>query len=292
MLDRELLKKIRRVEILTRRHVDETFAGQYRSVFRGRGMEFAEVREYTIGDDIRTIDWNVTARMGHPFVKQFTEERELTVILMVDLSASGLFGSQGVAKRQVAAEVGAILAFSAIRAGDKVGQVLFTDQIELYVPPAKGNRHGLRVIREMLSFTPKGKKTDVAAALDYVSRVQKKKAVVFCISDFHDKGFEQSMMLAGRRHDLVAVNIVDPRELSMPDVGLVELEDAETGQTHWVDTGNDAFRRAYQRRGQLRQENLKTGFARAGIDRVTIEAGADLVRPLVRFFQERAARIR
>ena len=292
MLDRELLRKIRRVEILTRRHVDETFAGQYRSVFRGRGMEFAEVREYIPGDDIRTIDWNVTARMGHPFVKQFTEERELTVILMVDLSASGLFGSQGVTKRQVAAEVGAILAFSAIRTGDKVGLILFSDQTELYLPPAKGNRHGLRVIREMLSYRPKATGTDIAGALDFLGRVQKKKAVVFCISDYYDSRFERSMMLGSRRHDLVAVNVVDPRERQMPSVGLVELEDAETGRTLWVDSSSAAFRRAYARRAELRQESLKTTFARAGVDSISIEAGADLTRPLVRFFQERAARIR
>jgi uncharacterized protein (DUF58 family) len=292
MLDRELLKKIRRIEILTRRQVDETFAGQYQSVFKGRGMEFAEVREYAVGDDVRTIDWNVTARMGHPFVKQFTEERELIVMLLVDMSASGLFGSQGVSKRQVAAELGAIFAFSAIRSGDKVGLILFTDKIELYVPPGKGNRHGLRVIREMLSFRPEGKGTDVGGALDFLSRVQKKKAVVFCISDFFDEGFDNPMLLTSRRHDLVAANIIDPREQSMPDVGLVELEDAETGQAHWVDTSNNAFRRAYKRRAQLRQEKLKTSFARVGVDSLSIEAGQDMTLPVIRFFQERAAKLR
>lgn len=292
MLDRELLKKIRRVEILTRHHVDETFAGQYRSVFKGRGMEFAEVREYAIGDDIRTIDWNVTARMGHPYVKQFTEERELTVILMLDLSGSGVFGSQGMTKRQAAAEAGAILAFSAIRAGDKVGLILFTDRIELYVPPAKGNIHGLRVISEMLSFKPEGRQTRIGQALDYLARVQKKKAVVFCISDFFDEGFERSMMLGARRHDLVAVNVADSREMSMPNVGLVELEDAETGSPIWIDTSNESFRRAYERRAKLRQDNLKTSFARVGVDQVNIQAGKTPVAPLVRFFAERAARIR
>ena len=292
MLDRELLKKIRRIEILTRRHVDETFAGQYRSVFKGRGMEFDEVREYTIGDDIRAIDWNVTARMGRPFVKQFTEERELTVILLVDLSASGVFGSKGVSKRQVAAELGAILAFSAIRTGDKVGLVLFTDKIELYVPPAKGNRHGLRVIREILSFKPRGKGTDISDALDYLCRVQKKSAVVFCISDFFDEDFSRSMLLTARRHDLVAVNVVDDRELEMPDVGLVELEDAETGKTFWIDTSSRDFRKAYSEKANQRLENLKDDFNKAGVDKVTIKAGGDLTAPLIRFFQERAARIR
>jgi len=292
MLDRELLKKIRRIEILTRRHVDETFAGQYKSVFKGRGMEFSEVREYAVGDDARSIDWNVTARMGHPFVKQFTEERELIVMLMVDLSASGIFGSRGVTKRQAAAEAGAILAFSAIRNGDTVGLILFTDRIELYVPPGSGNRHGLRVIREMLSFRPEGRGTDIASALDYMGRVQKKKAVVFCISDFYDEDFERSLKLGSRRHDLIAVNMVDPRELSMPGVGLVELEDAETGRPYWVDTSSAAFRLSYERRAQLRQEKLKTTFGRCGVDQIAIEAGGDLARPLVRFFQERAAKIR
>ena len=292
MLDRQLLKKIRRIEILTRRHVDETFAGQYQSVFKGRGMEFAEVREYAIGDDIRTIDWNVTARMGHPYVKQFTEERELTVILMVDLSASGLFGSQGISKRQVAAEVGAILAFSAIRTGDKVGLILFTDQIELYVPPGKGNRHGLRVIREMLSYKPEGKSTKLSEAFDFLGRVQKKKAVVFCISDFFDEGFEHSMDLASKRHDLIGVNIIDPRELAMPNVGLVEIEDAETGQPAWIDTSSHAFRRAYERRATLRQENLKTALSKIGVDRISIRTDEEQTLPLVRFFKERAAKLR
>ena len=292
MLDRELLKKIRRIEILTRRHVDETFAGQYQSVFKGRGMEFAEVREYAIGDDIRTIDWNVTARMGHPFVKQFTEERELTVILMVDLSASGIFGSQGISKRQVAAEVGAILAFSAIRTGDKVGLILFTNRIELYVPPGKGNRHGLRVIREMLSYKPEGRGTKLSEAFDFLGRVQKKKAVVFCISDFFDEGFERSMDLASKRHDLIGVNILDPRELSIPNVGLIELEDAETGRPIWVDTGSSAFRRAYERRAQLRQENLNNALSKIGVDRISIRTDEEQTRPLVRFFKERAAKIR
>jgi uncharacterized protein (DUF58 family) len=292
MLDRELLKKIRRIAILTRRQVDETFAGQYRSVFRGRGMEFDEVREYSPGDDVRAIDWNVTARMGHPYIKQFTEERELTVILMVDLSASGLFGSTGVTKRQAAAEVGAILAFSAIRTGDKVGLILFTDRIELYVPPAKGNRHGMRVIREMLSFRPEGKSTDTAGALDYLSRVQKKKAVVFCIGDYFDGGFDRSLKLASRRHDLVAVPVIDPREESIPRIGLIELEDAETGRTVWVDSSDTTFARAYERRAKLRRQSLETQFIKSGVDSIFIDAGADPAGPLVRFFKKREARIR
>jgi len=288
----ELLKKIRRIEILTRRQVDETFAGHYRSVFKGRGMEFDEVREYTPGDEIRTIDWNVTARMGRPFVKQYTEERELTVILLVDLSASGVFGSKGATKRQTAAELGAILAFSAIRTGDKVGLILFTDKIELYVPPGKGNRHGLRVIREILSFKPGSKGTDISDALDYLCRVQKRSAVVFCVSDFFDKDFDRSMLLTARRHDLVAVNVIDERELLMPDVGLLELEDAETGATIWVDTSSRQFRQAYNEKAKRRQHALKDEFIKAGVDRVSIRVGRDITKPLVRFFQERASKIR
>ena len=292
MIDRELLKKIRRIEIITRHAVDETFAGQYKSVFRGRGMEFDEVRGYTVGDDVRSIDWNVTARMGHPFVKVYTEERELTVLLMVDLSASGLFGSQGITKRQVAAEAGAILAFSAIRTGDNVGLILFTDEVELYLPPGKGNRHGLRVIREMLSFEPKRRGTNISGALEFLGRVQKKKAVVFCISDFYDENFGDALQIAARKNDLIAMNIIDPRELSLPDVGLVELEDAESGNPIWIDTSSRAFRKSYERRAQLRLENLRKNLGRAGVDTISIEAGQDMARPLVRFFKERAAKFR
>ncbi|MFM8715439.1 MAG: DUF58 domain-containing protein, partial [Spartobacteria bacterium] len=226
---KEILKKIRRIELRTRRLVNSIFAGQYHSVFKGRGMNFEEVREYAPGDEIRSIDWNVTARMNVPYIKKFTEERELTVMLLVDVSASGLFGSIELSKRELAAEVASILAFSAINNNDKVGLLLFTNEVELFIPPKKGRLHTLRLIREMLYFEPKGRGTNLAGALDYMNRVTSRRAVVFMISDFMAPDFTKALTVTSRRHDLVAMPVTDPGESDLPDVGIVTLEDAETG---------------------------------------------------------------
>ncbi|HBD97773.1 MAG TPA: DUF58 domain-containing protein, partial [Gemmatimonadetes bacterium] len=228
MIPREILKKVRRIEISTRGLVNEVLSGEYHSVFKGRGMNFAEVREYQYGDDIRSIDWNVTARTGSPFVKVFEEERELTVMLVVDVSASGDFGTQERLKGEVAVEICALLAFSAIKNNDKVGLIIFSDHVEKFVPPSKGKRHVLRVLRELLYHRPEGRGTDITAALDYLNHVQRKRAVTFLVSDFRDAGFEKSLAVAGRRHDMIAVRVGDLREREIPSVGLLELEDPET----------------------------------------------------------------
>ena len=231
MLTKELLKQVRQIEIKTRGVVNEVFSGEYHSVFKGRGMEFSEVREYQIGDDIRTIDWNVSARFGHPYVKIFEEERELTLMLLVDLSGSLVFGSVEKTKQQIAAELTAILAFSAMKNNDKVGLILFTDQIEKFVPPRKGKSHVLRIIREVLSFEPRGNKTSIKAALEYFNHSVKKKSIAFLISDFIDDGYDRILRIVGKKHDLVNILLEDPRETEIPKVGLIKLKDAETGKT-------------------------------------------------------------
>jgi len=233
MLTSEILKTIRRIEITTGRLVTEVFAGQYESVFKGRGMEFSEVREYQPGDDVRLIDWNVTARFGHPYIKKFVEERELTVMLLVDRSASGMFGTARRMKAEIAAEVCAVLAFSAMKNNDKVGLILFTDSIEKYIPPKKGRTHALRIIREALYGKPRGTGTDISAALKYLNDVVKKKCIVFVISDFIDRDYEKMLRITNKRHDMIAVEIADPGESRMPPAGLVSLQDAETGKTAW-----------------------------------------------------------
>ncbi|NUO81345.1 DUF58 domain-containing protein, partial [candidate division KSB1 bacterium] len=235
MIPKEILKKVRRLEIQTRALVNDVFSGEYHSVFKGRGMAFAEVREYVLGDDVRNIDWNVTARTGHPFVKVFDEERELTVMLLVDVSSSGEFGTHEQMKGDIAAEICALLAFSAIKNNDKVGLIIFTDRIEKFVPPKKGRTHVLRVLREVLYHKPEGHGTNITTALEYLNRVIRRKAVVFLVSDFLSEGYEKALRVAGKRHDLVAIPITDPRETEIPNVGLVELEDAETGEVHLLD---------------------------------------------------------
>ncbi len=237
MIPKEVLQKVRRIEIKTKRVVDSILSGEYHSAFKGRGMEFAEVRNYVEGDDIRHIDWNVTARMGDPFVKKHQEERELTVMLMVDASASGTFGSVNKFKGETGVELCALLAFSAIKNNDRVGLIIFTSEVEFYIPPQKGKKHVLHVIRELLYFKPKGKKTDVAAALSFLNGVQTKRTVVFLVSDFFTPAFDRALRVSARRHDLIAVTINDPREYDFPNVGLVELEDAESGNTVLVDSG-------------------------------------------------------
>ena len=290
MIPRELAKKIRYIQIYTSKAVNDVLAGEYHSVFKGQGMEFEEVREYQIGDEVRSIDWNVTARMGEPFVKRFREERELTVLFAVDLSASGDFGSTDKLKNEVAAEICALLAFSAIKNNDKVGLVVFTDTVELFVPPAKGTSHVLRLIRDLLNFKPRQARTDIAAAIDYLGKVARKQAVVFLVSDFMESGFERSLRALGKRHDVIAVSIADPVELRMPDVGLVELEDAETGELIQIDTSSAAFRKRYQGLGADRAGKLQEMFRGMDIDQIEILTGRDYVRDLVGFFRTRERR--
>ncbi len=290
MIPAELAKKIRYIQIYTSKAVNDSLAGEYESLFKGRGMEFQEVREYQVGDDIRTIDWNVTARAGDPYVKLFREERELTVMFLVDLSASGSFGSTGQIKNEAAAEISALLAFSAIKNNDKVGLIVFTDQVEMFIPPEKGTTHVLRLIRELLNFKPAKGKTDLVAGMDYLGRVLHKKSVVFLISDFQSEGFEKQLRILGKRHDLIAVSITDPREISMPDVGLIQLEDAETGEIITIDTGSRSFRDRYDQLGNSRMEGLRKLFRSMDVDHIDIRTGEDYVFDLVGFFRNRERR--
>jgi uncharacterized protein (DUF58 family) len=290
MIPREILRQVRRIEISTRGLVNEVFSGEYHSVFKGRGMNFAEVREYQYGDDIRSIDWNVTARYGAPFVKIFEEERELTVMLVVDVSASGNFGTRERMKGEVAVEICALLAFSAIKNNDKVGLVIFSDRIEKFVPPRKGRRHVLRVLRELLFHRPEGRGTDVAGALEYLTHVQRKKAVTFLVSDFRDEGFERALAVAGRRHDVVAVRLGDRRERELPPLGHLELEDPETGRRVVVNTSSEDFRKAFRERVANRRAAVDRALRRGKVDVIDIETGTPYVRALMRFFQERASR--
>ena len=292
MIPREILKQVRRIEISTRGLVNEVFSGEYHSVFKGRGMSFAEVREYAYGDDIRSIDWNVTARTGQPFVKVFEEERELTVMLLVDVSASGDFGTRERMKADLAVEICALLAFSAIKNNDKVGLIIFSDHVEKLVPPRKGRRHVLRLVRELLYHEPEGRGTDITAALEYLAHVQRKKAVTFLVSDFRDEGFEKALAVAGRRHDLVAVRLSDPREEALPPVGLVELEDPETGERVVVDTSSSTFQAAFRSVNGKRRARLDRALRRSKVDVIDVETGRPYVRPLMRFFQDRMRRRR
>jgi uncharacterized protein (DUF58 family) len=290
MIPKELLKKIRRIQIHTSRVVNDALAGQYHSVFKGRGMEFEEVRAYQIGDDVRTIDWNVSARYGHPFVKMYREERELTVMLLVDMSRSHLFGTHDQLKRELAAEVCATLAFSAIKNNDKVGLICFTDQVEKFVPAKKGTTHVLRVIRELLYHQPQGTGTDLAAAFDYLNRVTTRRSVVFLVSDFQASGYETSMSIAKRRHDIIPICIADRWEAELPDVGLVELLDAETGQSVVVDTSSKRLRQEYRAAAQAAATQRDQLFRRMDIDSVRVSTGEPFDEPLRRFFRKREAR--
>lgn len=291
---REVLRAVRRIEIATRRAVNAEIAGRYHSVFKGQGMAFSEVRPYAPGDDVRHIDWNVSARHQDQglFVKQFIEERELTVMLLVDMSGSGDFGTRGKHKRRLLAEVSALLAFSAIKNNDRVGLLLFTDRVELYLPPRKGRPHVLRVIREVVEHEPEGRGTSLREALGFLNRVQKKKSVTFLLSDFLDHDFERPMKVALARHDVVAVRATDPAELELPDLGLVELEDAETGLVQRVDTGSQRVRSLYAAHQKRRHQESKRQLHRLGLDLVDLRTDLDFVRPLVEFFRARAARMR
>ena len=292
MIPEEVLKKIHLIHIRTKHLVNDVMAGEYESAFRGRGMEFQEVREYQPGDDVRSIDWNVTARMDRPYMKLYREERELIVMLLVDISASGQFGSRKKLKKEVAAEVAALLAYTAIRNNDKVGLILFSDRVEEFVPPQKAGGHGWRVIREILSFEPEGQGTDLSQALDFLGHVMRKRCICFLISDFISAGYERPLRLSCKRHDMVALSISDPRERELPAVGFVELEDAETGETLLIDTRDPELRRQY-RDSQRREEEERTRMFRSmDLDHVTLSTHVSYVEPLLAFFRRRERSIR
>ncbi len=290
MFTKEILKQVRQIEIRTKGLVNQVFSGEYHSVFKGRGMEFSEVREYQFGDDIRNIDWNVTARFGHPFIKVFEEERELTVILMVDLSGSLNFGSADKTKQEVAAELSAILAFSALKNNDKVGLILFTDKIEKFVPPRKGNKHVLRIIREVLSFEPEGKSTNLKGALEYMNNAIKKRSIVFLLSDFMDSGFEKILRVVGKRHDLIGIVLNDKREEEIPKVGVVRFTDSETGQERWIDTSNPMTQYLLKEMREKKAAQQKTLFLTNKVDSIKIQTGQNYIKPLVQFFRLREKR--
>jgi len=291
METKEILRKVRRIEIRTSHLVTDALAGQYHSAFRGHGMEFEEVRPYAIGDDVRSIDWNVSARHGEPFVKVFREERELTVLLVVDLSASQNFGSFHQYKRELVAELGATLAFSAIKNNDKIGLVCFTDRVEKFVPPRKGTGHVLRVIRELLAFEPEGRGTNIHNALEHVNRILRRRAVVFLISDFYDRGYDRVLRRTRQRHDLIVVRVRDRREQHIEPAGLVEFEDTETGQRVMADTSSAAWRKSFERVAARFDERHVRWLRQLGIDSITVRTGESFIEPLIRLFRKREARL-
>ena len=290
MLPREVIRQIRRLQLKARRAVEDLLGGEYHSVFKGTGIAFEEVRAYQPGDDIRTIDWNVTARMGHPFIKRFIEERELTVVLVVDCSGSHQFGTRAQQKREVAAELAAVLAFSAISNNDRVGLIAFTDRVERFVPPRKGTRHVLRLIRDVLFFQPQRRGTCIRAALDYANRVLHRRAVLFLMSDFFDRGYERAVKLTGRRHDLIAVPLSDPREQELPAVGLLQLEDAETGRPFLLDTSSREVREGYARMARERREQLRRLAKSSRVDLIEVSTDGGHLDALIRFFRLRERR--
>lgn len=284
---KELLKKVRLVELKTRGLSDHIFSGEYHSAFKGRGMTFSEVREYSHGDEVRTVDWNVTARFGHPFVKVFEEERELTVMLIADLSGSGEFGTENRLKRDLITEVCATIAFSAIQNNDKTGLILFTDRVEKFIPPKKGRSHTLRIIRELIEFKPQHKGTDVAGSLKFLNNVIKKRSIAFLISDLMDQGYDDALKIANRKHDLVVLRTSDPREQELPNVGLVQFTDPESGDTRWVDTGNKRIRAFYRAEALKHQARTREILRRAGVDSAVIGTREGYVRPLMNLFRRR-----
>lgn len=287
---KEILKKVHQIQIISRKLVDELLGGEYKSAFKGRGMEFDEVREYQLGDEIRTIDWNVTARTGKPFVKRFVEEREQLIFFLVDLSASGRFGSVGKSKNEIATELCALLAFSAIKNNDKVGLLLFTDQIELFIPPDKGEQHILRMIHELLSFKPKSNGTSISCALDYLGVMVQKRCVTFLFSDFQDTDYQHALKLAALHYDLIVITLADPRELTLPNAGLVELMDEETGEQTMIDTSSAAVQKRFKIAAHAHQLELKESFARLNIDQIAIQTDQDYIQHLIRFFRSRDRR--
>lgn len=295
MIPEEIFKKVRQIHIRTSHIVSDVLAGQYESVFKGQGIEFEEVREYQPGDDVRNIDWNVTARTGRPFVKKFVEERELTVMLVVDLSGSQRFGTHTRPKAELAAELCAVIAFSAITNNDKVGLIVFTDQIEEFIPPKKGRRHVLRVIRDVLSFTPEGHGTDITVALEYLNKVTTRRTVSFLVSDFlepPDQDYERALRIASKRHDIIAIAITDPREWELPKLGIMEFQDAETGEIILIDTSSSRTRAEFRRLADERMRQRTGMFRAAGIDAITLQTGESYIGELLKFFRMRERRFR
>ena len=284
----DLIKKVRKIEIKTRGLSKNIFAGEYHTAFKGRGMTFSEVREYQYGDDIRNIDWNVTARFNRPYIKVFEEEREMTMMLLVDLSGSGEFGTQVQLKRELMTEVAATLAFSAIQNNDKIGVILFTDRIEKFIPPQKGKKHVLYIIRELLGFEPQRRKTNIGGALQYFTNVIKKRCTAFLISDFMDHDYEKAMIIANRKHDMVALHIFDKRETELPSIGLLKVKDSETGGDMWVDTSDKRLRKAFEEHWLKRQEEIKQVFNKSGVDSVSIATDEDYVKALLKLFSYRS----
>ena len=287
METKDLLKKVRKIEIKTRGLSRQIFAGEYHSAFKGRGMTFSEVREYQYGDDIRSIDWNVTARFNHPYVKVFEEERELTVMLLIDVSGSGEFGTRVQMKRDLITEISAVLSFSAIENNDKIGVILFSDRVEKFIPPLKGRKHILRIIRELLEYKPQSSGTDISESLRFLTNAIKKRCTAFLISDFRDKGYARSLQIANNKHDVAALHVYDRRETSLPAVGLLRILDAETGMERWIDTSKNRIRENYAMKWESHLEIMKEIFSRAGVDSVSIETGEDYVKPLIRLFKQR-----
>jgi uncharacterized protein (DUF58 family) len=283
----EILKKVRQVEIKTRGLSQNIFAGQYHTAFKGRGMAFSEVREYQPGDDVRSIDWNVTARFNRPYIKIFEEERELTVMLLIDVSGSGVFGTEGNTKRQVITEIAATLAFSAIQNNDKIGVIFFSDKIEKFIAQNKGKKHILYFIRELLEFKPESSKTDVGCVLQYFTNVIKKRCTAFLISDFIAPEFEKALMIASKKHDLVALQVYDIKDTYLPDVGLLKVQDSESGHVMYVDTSNDSVRKLYSDKWQQRQSSIKRSFSKTGVDMVSVSTSEDYVRALIALFRMR-----
>ena len=291
MIPKEILRTIRRIQITTSRMVTDVFAGHYHSVFKGRGMEFDEVREYQPGDDIRSIDWNVTARTGQPFIKKFVEERELTVMLLLDMSGSSYFGTVNQLKSRLGAELCALLAMSAVRNNDKAGLIAFTDRIEKFAPPAKGQAHVLRILREAIYHEPEGKGTDIPAALEYLNRVTNRRTVAFLISDFHADDYKRPLSIANKRHDLAAMSITDPREMDLPDIGIINLEDVETGKGFLVDTSSRAVRDDYHRNAERIFDERQRLFRSINVDHIDIRTDIPYTRELYRFFRMRERRV-
>ncbi|MEW6380524.1 MAG: DUF58 domain-containing protein [bacterium] len=292
MLPKEIIQKIRHIEIYTNRLVNDLLAGGYHSVFKGQGIDFAEVREYQMGDDIRSIDWNVTARTGHPHIKQYREERELTVMLLVDASSSGEFGTARQMKGEIAAEICALLAFSAIKNNDRVGLIIFTDRIEKFITPKKGKKHVLRVIRELLYFQPQGRQTSLSAALEFLYRVSRRKCVAFLISDFFSSDYRKALEIVAQKHDLIPIAIADPREVQLADAGLIELEDAETGETILIDTSDRAFREMFFQASDRQRAERQKLFRSLSLDSIEVVTDRPYVDELNKFFRMRAKRWR
>ena len=283
----ELLKKVRKIEIKSRGLTKQVFAGQYHSAFKGKGMTFSEVREYQYGDDVRSIDWNVTARFNHPYVKVHEEERELTVMLLIDVSGSGDFGTRSQLKKDLITEVSAVLSFSAIDNNDKIGVILFSDRVEKFIPPQKGRKHILRIISELLEFTPEHNGTDISESLRYLTNVIKKRCTAFLVSDFRDTGYARSLQIANNKHDIVALHVHDRRERELPKVGLVRMKDNETGRERWVDTGLKRVREEYRMKWRNHHDMMTEIFRKSGVDVVALETGSDYVKPLIQLFKRR-----